>query len=250
VVAVARQKTDVRSRLIYLCLLGVPASCLPVGLLCLLLGIMPGIAIDDIAPVTQRLVEQSIPPHTGIDWLSIAPIAESRSSYSGLLGFVFISLSTPLVIEIIQRFASRVVRRGPTCDCGYPDPSPVTQYTADSFSQNRNRCRGRDAPLLIRHVFGPVVFQARQRADMPLPGDASPARLGHTARPTLGRDLRADRRSDRVRSRKAKPPDHPQIPEPGVRGPRRAAANGCGMALSTHLFVPATIGFLDGGGAV
>jgi hypothetical protein len=32
VVAVALQKTDVRSRLIYLCLLGVPASWLPVGL--------------------------------------------------------------------------------------------------------------------------------------------------------------------------------------------------------------------------
>jgi hydrogenase-4 component B len=139
-------------------------------ILCLLLGIMPGIAIDAIAPVTQRLVGQSIPPQAGIDWLSIVPIAESRSSYSGLLVFVFITLSTPLVIEIIQRFASRAVRRGPTCDCGYPDPSLVTQYTADSFSQ------------LIRHVFGPVVFQGRQRADMPLPGDASPAGLTVTLR--------------------------------------------------------------------
>ena len=139
-------------------------------ILCLLLGIVPGIAIDAIAPVTQRLVGQSMPPQAGIDWLSIVPIAESRSSYNGLLVFVFIALSTPLVIEIIHRFASRAVRRGPTWDCGYPDPSPVTQYTADSFSQP------------IRRVFGPVVFQARERVDMPLPGDARPARLTVTLR--------------------------------------------------------------------
>lgn len=136
-------------------------------ILCLLPGIIPGIAIDAIALVTQRLVGQSIPPQAGIDWLSIVQIAESRSCYSGLLVFVFI---TPLVIEIIQRFASRAVRRGRTRDCGYPDPGPVTQYTADSFSQ------------LIRHVFSPVVFQARARVEMPLSGDARPAGLTVTLR--------------------------------------------------------------------
>ncbi len=132
--------------------------------LCPLLGIISGIAIDAIAPMTQRLVGQSMPPEAGIDGLL------SCSSYSGLLVFVFITVSTALVIEIIHRFASRAVRRGPTWDCGYPDPSPVTQYTADSFSQ------------LIRHEFGPVAFRARQRADMPLPGDARPARLTGTLR--------------------------------------------------------------------
>jgi hydrogenase-4 component B len=128
--------------------------------LCLLLGIISGITIDAVSPVTQRLVGQ----------LLIVPIAESRSSYSGLLVFVLITLSTPLVIEVIHRFASRAVRRGPTWDCNFPGPSSVAQYTADSFSQ------------LIRHVFGPVVFQARERVDMPLPGDARPAGLTVTLR--------------------------------------------------------------------
>ena len=134
-------------------------------ILCLLLGNIPGIAIDAIAAVMHRPVGQSIPPQAGIDWLSIVQIAESRSSYSGLLVFVFITLSTPLVIEIIQRFPSRAVRGGPTWGCGYPDPGPVTQYMAHSFSQ------------LIRHVFGPVAFQALACVDMPLPRDARPARL-------------------------------------------------------------------------
>jgi hypothetical protein len=104
-------------------------------------------------------------PQTGIGWLSIVPIAESRSSYNGLLVFVFIAFSTLLAIEVIHRFASRALRRSPAWDCGFPDPSPATQYTGDSFAQP------------IRRVFGPVVFQAREYVDMPAPGDARPARL-------------------------------------------------------------------------
>ena len=97
------------------------------------------------------------------------PTAGSRNSYNGLLFFVFITVSTLITIEIIHRFASRAVRRGPAWDCGFPDPNPATQYTADSFAQ----------PL--RRVFG-VVFRAREHVDMPPPGDARPARLTVTLR--------------------------------------------------------------------
>jgi hydrogenase-4 component B len=138
--------------------------------LCILFGLLPGIIIDALAPITQRLVGQAMPPQTGIAWMSIVPIAQSRSSYNGLLVFAFITVSTLLVIEIIHRFASRAVRRGPIWDCGFPDPSSATQYTADSFAQP------------IRRVFGPVVFQLREHVDMPPPGDARPARLTVTLR--------------------------------------------------------------------
>jgi hydrogenase-4 component B len=133
--------------------------------LCVLVGLLPGIVIDVLAPVAQTLVGQAMQPQTGIGWLSIVPIAESRSSYNGLLVFVFIAFSTLLAIEVIHRFASRALRRSPAWDCGFPDPSPATQYTGDSFAQP------------IRRVFGPVVFQAREYVDMPAPGDARPARL-------------------------------------------------------------------------
>jgi hydrogenase-4 component B len=133
--------------------------------LCLLAGLLPGLVIDALAPVAQMLVGRAMPPQTGIAWLSIVPIAESRSSYNGLLVFVFITVSTLLAVETIHRFASRAVRRAPAWDCGFPDPSPATQYTADSFAQP------------IRRVFGPVVFQAHEQVDMPAPGDARPARL-------------------------------------------------------------------------
>jgi NADH:ubiquinone oxidoreductase subunit 5 (subunit L)/multisubunit Na+/H+ antiporter MnhA subunit len=133
--------------------------------LCILVGLLPGIVIDALAPVRRDLVGQAMPSQTNIAWLSIVPIAESRSSYNGLLVFLFITISTLAAIEIIHRFASRGLRRGPAWDCGFPDPSPVTQYTADSFAQP------------IRRVFGPIAFQAREVVDMPAPGDARPARL-------------------------------------------------------------------------
>jgi hydrogenase-4 component B len=133
--------------------------------LCVLLGVVPGLAIDAMAPVAQQLMGRSMPPQIGNAWLSIVPITASRSSYNGALVFIFIMIATFSAIEIIHRFASRALRRAPPWDCGFPDASPATQYTADSFAQP------------IRRVFGDVVFRARERVDMPLPGDARPARL-------------------------------------------------------------------------
>jgi NADH:ubiquinone oxidoreductase subunit 5 (subunit L)/multisubunit Na+/H+ antiporter MnhA subunit len=138
--------------------------------LCLVAGILPGFFIDGLAPVVQSLVGTRMPSQTAIASLSIIPVAESRSSYNGLLVFAFITISTLAAMEVIHRFASRAARRGPAWDCGFPDPSSATQYTADSFAQP------------IRRVFGEVVFLARERVDMPVPGDARPARLTVTLR--------------------------------------------------------------------
>jgi formate hydrogenlyase subunit 3/multisubunit Na+/H+ antiporter MnhD subunit len=138
--------------------------------LCLVAGIVPGFVIDGLAPVVQSLVGEHMPAQTPISWLSIVPIAESRSSYNGLLVFAFIAMSTVAAVQVLHRFASRSVRRGPAWDCGFPDPSPGTQYTADSFAQP------------IRRAFGKVVFLARERVDMPPPGDMRPARMTVTLR--------------------------------------------------------------------
>src|SRR5713101_3426907 len=132
--------------------------------LCLLIGIIPGPIIDTLAPVVSTLVAERMPVQSANPWLSIVPIAESRSSYNGLLVFVFITISTLAAIEIIHRFASRAVRRGPAWDCGFPDQSPATQYTAGGFAQP------------IRRVFS-ALFDAREDVAMPAPGDIAAARL-------------------------------------------------------------------------
>ncbi len=133
--------------------------------LCLVAGILPGLFIDALAPVAQLLLGSRMPVQTGVEWLSIVPIAESRSSYNGLLVFLFMVISGTFAATIIHRFASDRLRRAPPWDCGYPDPSPATQYSAGSFAQP------------IRRVFGSVVFRARERVEMPAPGDVRPARL-------------------------------------------------------------------------
>ena len=61
--------------------------------LCLLVGVFPGQAIDALSPATQVAVGAHMPTQSSIAWLSIAPVAESRSSYNGLLVFLFIVLS-------------------------------------------------------------------------------------------------------------------------------------------------------------
>ncbi|EJJ25192.1 hydrogenase 4 subunit B [Rhizobium sp. CF142] len=142
------------------------AAMFALAVLCLVAGILPGVVIDWLAPVTLSLIGERMPVQTDIPWLSIVPIVESRSSYNGLLVFLFTLFSAALTAYLIHRFASRALRRAPAWDCGFPEPSPAAQYTAGSFAQP------------IRRVFGTLVFHARERVYMPAPGDTRPAHFG------------------------------------------------------------------------
>ena len=145
------------------------AAMLTLAAICFVAGVLPGIVIDALAPVTQGLVGARMPTQSADPWLSIVPIAASRSSYNGLLVFFFILLSASLAAAAIHRLASRALRRGPAWDCGFPDPSPSTQYSAGSFAQP------------IRRVFGPV-FAAREHVSMPPPLSTAPATIHVTLR--------------------------------------------------------------------
>ena len=140
------------------------------ALLCVLAGVFPGAMIDALKPVSLFAVQSSMPLQSKIAWLSIAPIAEARSSYNGLLVLIFIVMSSSLTAIVIHRAASNALRRTPAWDCGFPEPSPATQYSAESFSQP------------IRRVFGAFAFGARESVDMPAPGDNRPATLNVTTR--------------------------------------------------------------------
>jgi hydrogenase-4 component B len=141
------------------------AAMMLLAALCLLAGILPGLFIDALAPVSSAFLGARMPVQSGLQWLSIIPIAASRSSYDGFLVFLFMLISGGLAASAIHRFASDRLRRAPAWDCGYPDPNPATQYSAMSFAQP------------IRRVFGSVVFQAREAVGMPAPGDTRPAWL-------------------------------------------------------------------------
>ena len=133
--------------------------------LCLFAGILPGPVIDALAPITTEILGGNMPIQANEAWLSIVPIAESKSSYNGLLVMVFITISASLAVYFIHRFASHALRRGPAWGCGFSDPTPAAQYSGTSFAQP------------IRRVFGTMVFHARDHVEMPPPGDIRPARL-------------------------------------------------------------------------
>ena len=153
--AAAAQETDTNSL----------AAMYALAATCLIAGILPGIFIDALAPVVQALTGARMPVQTGAEWMSIVPIAESRSSYNGLLVFAFMVITGMATAFAIHRFASDKIRRGPAWGCGYPDASPLTQYSASSFAQP------------IRRVFGSLVFRAREIGTMPPPGSRAPATL-------------------------------------------------------------------------
>src|SRR5437660_2084830 len=135
------------------------------ALLCLLAGVLPGFVMDALAPVMKLLLGARLPVQSSEPWLRIVPIDSARSAYDGALVLGMIAIAAAATALIVRRFASHALRRAPAWDCGFPDASPATQYTAGSFAQP------------IRRVFGGVVFRAREHVTMPAPGDTGPARL-------------------------------------------------------------------------
>jgi hypothetical protein len=121
--------------------------------------------IDALKPLVEAAVGAAMPLQAKIAWGSIAPIAESRSSYNGLLVLAFFVISGFTTAFVIHRFASSALRRAPAWDCGFPQSDPTTQYSAVSFAQP------------IRRVYGGFAFAAEESVDMPRPGEARAARL-------------------------------------------------------------------------
>jgi hydrogenase-4 component B len=137
---------------------------------CLLAGLFPGLVIDALAPLNTALLGAHMPTQTSMPWLSIVPIGASQSSYNGLLIFLFIVGSAGVTALVVRHIASHALRRAPAWDCGFPDLSPDTQYTASSFAQP------------IRRVYGKTVFSAEEHVEMPPPGSMAPARFHVTLR--------------------------------------------------------------------
>ena len=176
--------------------------------LCVLAGILPGLVVDALAPAVASSPAATAAGAGTMPWLSLIPLAPERSSYNGMLVLAFIAMSGFLAAFAIHRLASRAVRRAPAWDCGFPDASPATQYTAGSFAQP------------IRRVFGTLVFRAREKVEMPPPGSLAPARLTVRLSDLIwdyGYLPIAARR--RLRRRVAQPdavPHHPPLPRPGL----------------------------------
>ncbi|CAK0768900.1 hydrogenase-4 component B [Azospirillaceae bacterium] len=133
--------------------------------LCFLAGGFPGVMVDALASVVAPLAGGRLPHQSAQSWLTLVSAENGRSSYNGWMLFLFILVVSGLTSYGLRRWFPVPLRRSRAWDCGYPETSPMTQYTAVSFSQP------------IRRVFGSVVFSAREKVIMPPPGDLRSARL-------------------------------------------------------------------------
>ncbi|NBS35592.1 MAG: hydrogenase 4 subunit B [Methylocystaceae bacterium] len=134
--------------------------------ICLSIGLIPGLMIDAISPVAESVVGGRLPAQHFSQWLTIAPITELRSSYNGFLVALFVMISGLTAYWIVHRLWPRPVRYAPAWDCGYVDPTPLSQYSASSFAQP------------IRRALGGIAYTATEHLDMPKPGDMRAAKFG------------------------------------------------------------------------
>ena len=105
----------------------VPGSAAAMGLLalaCLVVGILPGLFLDLLAPVPKLLTSARLEPQFLPPWLSLVPVAESRSTYNGLLLALFIAFSAIVPALLLRRFGATATRRAPAWDCGTPSIDP------------------------------------------------------------------------------------------------------------------------------
>jgi formate hydrogenlyase subunit 3/multisubunit Na+/H+ antiporter MnhD subunit len=134
--------------------------------LCVAGGLFGSLIVAGIGPVIDLLVGARLPGiHSGPTPFSLVAFSSARSIYDAITIAAFVAISGTLTTLLLHWISERRTRRGPAWDCGYPDPSPVTQYTASSFSQ----------PL--RRVYGSTFFSASESVDMPTPGETRPARF-------------------------------------------------------------------------
>jgi formate hydrogenlyase subunit 3/multisubunit Na+/H+ antiporter MnhD subunit len=136
------------------------------AVLCILGGLFGGFSAYAIGPLLIKL--------TGVEFaglanaptkLSLVAFDQARSIYDAPTIALFVVISSLTTMLAVHLVSNRRTRRAPAWDCGFPDASPVTQYTASSFGQ----------PL--RRVYNGIVFEAAENLDMPRPGELRPARF-------------------------------------------------------------------------
>ena len=160
--------------------------------LCLLAGVLPG-ACDRRAGAgeSQALIGARMPAQMASAWLSIVPIAESRSSYNGLLIFLFIAVSA--LVHGDGDPSLRLARGAPRAGLGLRLSRPV----AGDAIYRRAASPSRSAGCSARRVPRP------REVTMPPPGDMRPrAHRGADPRPGLGSALCAGRARRSLRRRR------------------------------------------------
>jgi hydrogenase-4 component B len=118
---------------------------------CVLLGLVPALVVDEIAPAVKQLTGQVLV--TQGNWLLLAPVNADRASYAPLIFFVVVLAVLGLVFFAVRRLYHGRVRRADPWDCGYPEQTARMQDSAEGFGQP------------IRQVFETFMRVERETPD-------------------------------------------------------------------------------------
>jgi formate hydrogenlyase subunit 3/multisubunit Na+/H+ antiporter MnhD subunit len=137
-----------------------------------LIGLFPGAVLALASPALRLLTGSDM---SGRARLVLSPQLHAPG-YWPLAVAVLLGLAAAFAVWLLRTRAVQGHRRGPAWDCGFGTPppwlpfgDPATQYGPASFSQ----------PL--RRMLGGAILHARERVDMPEPGETRPARLSVTS---------------------------------------------------------------------
>jgi NADH:ubiquinone oxidoreductase subunit 5 (subunit L)/multisubunit Na+/H+ antiporter MnhA subunit len=130
---------------------------------CVVAGAVPAVFTNALAPAARLITTAAMPQQN--PFAPLSPSTGNPNSYGGFILLLAIAAALILTRLGVTLFANGKTRRSAAWDCGYPDPSPLTQYTAGSFAEP------------IRRVFGTIVFGARETVHIPKPGELAPARF-------------------------------------------------------------------------
>lgn len=148
------------------------------AVLCILGGLFGGLIAYAIGPLLHTLTGTEL---TGLlngpTKLSLIAFDKARAIYDAPTIALFVTLSSIATMLAVHIVSNRRTRRAPAWDCGFPDASPATQYTASSFSQ----------PL--RRVYKGIVLGAVEVLDMPAPGELRAAHFSVRFRDYAWRNL-------------------------------------------------------------
>ena len=198
------------------------------ALACGLAGIFPGLLIDALKPLAEAAVGAAMPLQSKIAWTSIAPIAESRWSYNGLLVMAFFLLSGGLAALVIHRFASSALRRAPGLGLRLSRRRTPRRNTPPSASPSRSGAS-----------TAASLSPPREESTCRRPGDPRAARLTLHMHDRVWRalyaPLGAGRRGFGDAAQPAAIPHHPAISEHRVRRAAGAAAAGRGGRVMLDL---------------
>jgi formate hydrogenlyase subunit 3/multisubunit Na+/H+ antiporter MnhD subunit len=136
--------------------------------LCVVLGVLGPLVVEFLAPVSALIVGGTMPDQSiGPAPLSLIPVDETRSSYNAFIILPFIIVSSLGTGWAIHRVAARGSRKGAPGTAAI-DASPLTHYSASSFSQRS------------AWVIAGVLFHAREHDEMAGPRQHAPARFSVT----------------------------------------------------------------------